>query len=181
MKRKMPVKELLRWRFQLAKSEAPPPPSAAQLLDLAPDWWEERPNEFQSLIAKLSRIQSAENQQIAKSSPGRSQPIPALVVSGRKKFENSLRVQQFHVRDGKLSFCFRMDTDLPAMGSTIEVTFISDIAPRPLFCALAAISAPGKWCINSELPANLAQAWKQLNPTDRMPFRLILRLIPIIK
>jgi hypothetical protein len=41
MKTEVSIEQLLRWRLALAKEEAPPPPGAAQLLDLARPWWEQ--------------------------------------------------------------------------------------------------------------------------------------------
>jgi hypothetical protein len=175
MNRKMPIKELVSWRYKLAKFEAPSRPTAARLLDLALAWWERRPREFQSLIAQLNQIQFSEDQPMTKSRRRGGQPIAALVVSGRRKFENSVWAQRFRLRNGRLNLSFEMETKMAAMGPTIEVTFISDGAALPLFCALATRSADGKYCVNTKLPANLVQDWRQLKPANRLPFRLILR------
>jgi hypothetical protein len=47
MKSKIPIEELLRWRLDNAKSEAPLAPCAARLLDLARPWWERSPEKRQ--------------------------------------------------------------------------------------------------------------------------------------
>jgi hypothetical protein len=175
MKRKMPIKELISWRYKLAKSEAPSRPSATRLLDLALPWWEKNPEEFRSLAAQLNQIELAEDRPVAKSRRGRGQPIAALAVFRGKKFQNSVRVQQFRLRNAKLNLSFEMETAMPAMGPTLEVTFISDHSAQPLFCALATASANGTYRINTELPSNLIPDWGRLKPADRMPFRLLLR------
>ena len=42
---------------------------------------------------------------------------------------------------------------------------------------MAAKSASGEYWLEAELPSELAENWKRLKVTDRLPFRLILRLV----
>lgn len=174
MKRKTPIAELLRWRFKLAKSEAPSRPSAAHLLDHAPAWWERWPEKFQSLIVQLKQIQFAEDQQMTKSGRRKRPPVTALLVFGTKKLKNFVPVQYFRFYGGKLSFCFKLEPEIAVTETTAEVTFVSDIGARPLLCALATVSQDGKCRVNTELPANLVRDWGKLKPPDPLPFRLIL-------
>jgi hypothetical protein len=175
MKPKIPIEELLRWRFKVAKFEAPAPPSAAHLLELANGWWEKYPDEFQAFVAQLKKIQLREDPNIVKPRRRRGHRIAALVVSGTSKSQGSVQVRHFRLGDGELNFSFEMENKISAIESSVEVTFISHPAARLLFCALATASADGKCSIKAKLPANLAQNWVHLKPADRMPFRLILR------
>ena len=101
-------------------------------------------------------------------------PVPALVVRGEETSESSARVSYFSVRDGKLRFCFRMDTSLTPIEPALEATFISNVNSRPLFSAPATVSVDSDYRIETELSAEATRDWNQLKVTDRMPFRLIL-------
>lgn len=176
MKSKLPVEELLRWRLEHAKAEAPVTPRATRLLDLAMPWWERSPQMFQSAVAQLDKVQFVEGSTMTKSNHCRDpKPVPALIVRGKERFANSVRMRYFHVRDGKLLLRFELATDLMPVEPTFEVTFIADTAARPLFCVAATVSASGEYNVNTAVPANLAQDWGQLKVVDCMPFRLILR------
>jgi hypothetical protein len=179
MKTEIPIEQLLRWRLERAEAEAPPAPRAARLLELARPWWETWPEKFQSLVEQLGRIQIAYGHAMAEPSRGRSgHPVPTLIVRGEEQSDSSVRVLYLSVRDDKLRLRFQMEAAPTPLEPTFEATFISDTAARPLFSVAAMHSVDGEYRINAELSAELARDWGQLEVTDRMPFRLILRSGP---
>ena len=176
MKSKIPIYELLRWRLEHAKSEAPLAPPASRLLDLSLPWWERQPEKFQLLMAQLEKIPPLDGRRSSKSSRShRPQLVPALFVRGSEKFANSVSVQYFRVRDGRFRLRFKLDTALMPAEPTLQATFISVTGGRPLLCVTATVLASGGYSVDMELPPELAQDWEQVKVTDRMPFRLILR------
>jgi hypothetical protein len=169
------IGELLRWRLQQAEAEAPPAPSAERLLALVCPWWETWPEQFEDLVGRLSRIQIAFGHAMTK--PGQTpggHPIPVLINHLADKVEGSARVLYLNVRDGQLRLRFHLDGVKPPAPRSFEATFVTDDL-RPLFSATANQAVDSEYRIDANLAPELAQSWKQLKVTDRMPFRLILR------
>ena len=176
MKSKITIEELVRWRLEHAKAEAPVAPRATRLLELARPWWERSPQKFQSAVAELGRIQFGESHTMTRSNQRRGpKPVPALIVRGNENLANFARIRYFRVRDGKLRLRFKLETDIMPGELTFEATFMADTAATPLFFAAATVSASAEYDVNTGLPADLGQNWRQLKVTGRMPFRLILR------
>src|ERR1700733_12373404 len=127
MKPEKTVEELLRWRLEQARAEAPAPPIASQLLELARPWWEKWPEMFKSQVEHLSRIRVGCDSPATK--PGRSSggyAVPALIVRGVEKSEGLARVLEFNIRNDTLRFRFRLEPPMTLTESTLELTFISD-------------------------------------------------------
>ena len=172
----MNTEQLLRWRLARAETEAPRAPSAARLLELVRPWWESCPERFQSLVEHVGRIRIAYGH--AMTEPSRSRgghPVPALIVHAGEKFETSVRVLYFAVRDGRLRLRFQLDAVPAQVDNTLEVTFVSESLSRPLFSASGVLSVDSEYRIDAELSEEVASDWVLLKVTDRMPFRLILR------
>ena len=169
------IEELLRWRLRQAEAEAPPAPSAEQLLAMVRPWWETCPDQFHDLVGRLAKIQIAFGHAMAK--PGQTpagHPIPVLIKHLADKVEASARVLYLNVRDGQLRLRFQLDGLASPAPKNFEATFVDDEF-RPLLSATASLAVDHEYRIDVELAAELAQSWKQLKVTDRMPFRLILR------
>jgi len=173
---KIPIAQLLRWRLSQAEADAPPAPRAGQLLELARPWWEVWPQQFQSVLERLSNIQIACGHAMAEplqTSVGH--PVPALIVRSVDEFETSASLLYLNIRDARLHLRFQLASVLGEPQPTFDVTFVSDPGPRVLFSAPAVCSMESEYRVDVELSEELAGAWKQLKVTDRMPFRLILR------
>jgi hypothetical protein len=178
LKTKIPVKELLCWRLEKATAEAPPAPAAASLLALARPWWETSPARFQSAIQKLNSIPSAQAHSICESGhlPA-SNPMPTLILRTAEEQEASLRMLSIGVKNGRMQLSFQFETVAGPEEQEFELTFVSELTSKPLFRTHAAKSASGEYWLEAELPSELAENWKRLKVTDRLPFRLILRLV----
>ena len=173
VKRKIPLERLLRWRHQKAKADAPPAPSAAELIDLARPWWERRPEKFQLLIQRLNKIQVT-YPQAGSDLLENWYPVPVLVVHGAAKSETSARVVSYHLRERMMHLRFQLKTRMPPLESSFEATFISEIGGRVLFTTTASVFKKLEFTIDTELPTGIARDWKELKVTDPMPFRVIL-------
>jgi hypothetical protein len=165
MKPEKNVGELLRWRLEQARREAPPAPSVAQLLELARPWWEKCPEKFQSQVERLRRIQ------VGCDGDG----VPALIVREAEESEGLARVLEFTIRNDNLLFRFQMEPPLTLEESALELTFISDTVARPVLFALAIGLMEGEYLLDTALWPEIARDWAHLEKTDHLPFRLILR------
>jgi len=178
MNNKIPIKEILQWRLARAEAEAPRPPRARQLFDMARPWWETWPERFKSLVERVGRIQIAYGHAMAEPgghARGGPHPVPALLVRACEEMETSVQVLYLSVRDGRLRLRFQLETPLRPAPESFEVTFICDKATHPALSAQAMLSVDNEYRIDAELPAELAQDMEPMKVTDRMPFRLILR------
>src|SRR6185436_7178633 len=93
MKTEIPIGQLLRWRLSQAEAEAPPAPRAARLLEMARPWWETWPEQFQSLVERLGKIQVAYGHAMAEPQQSRSgHPVPVMIVRAIEELEASARV-----------------------------------------------------------------------------------------
>lgn len=172
---KIPVEKLLRWRLSQAEKESPPAPRAAQLLKLVRPWWETWPEQFQSLVKRVGRIQIAFGHAMTESDKPRSgHPVPTVVVSGGTELETSVRILYLNVHDGQLHLRFQLDATVGDAQESFEATFVGDDSMRPLLSGDATVSVASEYRIDAELSDELARAWVSLKVTDRMPFRLIL-------
>ena len=141
MRSKIPVRKLLRWRLEKAKAEAPPAPSAARLLALARPWWEASPERFQLAIQRLRSIQVTGAKPVSKSLQSRARrPVPALIVRAKAELETSVRVLSMRLSNGRMQLRFQFETVPEPDEQTLEVTFVSELTLKPLFCAFAARS-----------------------------------------
>jgi hypothetical protein len=167
------VGQLLRWRLAHAEREAPPPPRAAQLLQIVRPWWETWPDRFRASAERLARLEVAYAYAMAESTRGRSgHPVPTL-ISHTDEVETFARVLYLAVRDGRLRLRFQLDAMPGKPEEEFEVTFVSDSA-RPIFSAHATASM-NEYRVDAELSEELAAGWEALKVTDRMPFRFLLR------
>ena len=176
MKSKIPVEELLRWRLARAEAEAPPPPRAARLLELARPWWEILPEQFRSLVERLGQVQVAYGHAMADPrQPRTAHPVPALIVRAGEEVQAFASVLYFRIGSGRLRLRFQID---PAHGQSdpaFEATFIAAATAIPLFSSRATLSVENEYRLDAELPEKISADWAQMKVTDRMPFRLILR------
>jgi hypothetical protein len=176
MRRKASIERVLRWRFEVAKGEAPPPPSAARLLELARPWWEKWPEMYQKCVEQLRRSQIGNGQSTpGKKRTGKAYPVPALVVRGEAASVASARMVRFSVCGSRLQIGFRMRAALIPAERFFEATFISATASQPLFDAPATMPHKNEYYIDTEIPGALAKDWRGLSVMHHMPFRLILR------
>jgi len=173
MKRKIQVKQLLRWHLAQAEAAAPPAPRARRLLEAARPWWETRPEQFQALAEQLGRIHIADGDALAKPKTFRVEHrVPVLIIHRTEKVETSARVILLNVRGCMLRLRLRLGAVALKSPEGIEVTFVN-FQSRPLFSA-AGISLKNKeYALEVELPEALAREWEQLKVNDRMPFRLM--------
>jgi hypothetical protein len=177
MKTDVSISELLRWRLSQAEAKAPPAPRAARLLDMVRPWWETWPEQFRSLAGRLGQIQIAYGHAMADPNPSRGGfPVPALVALADQEVEARASVLHLNVRNGRLMFRFQLDTAAVQLPERLETTFVGEPSGRPLLSVTAARSVDAEYRIETDLPADLAQEWEKLKVTDRMPFRLLLRL-----
>ena len=175
MKRQFDIEQLLRWRLERAEAEAPLPPRAARLLEIARPWWEIWPERFEAYVRRLGAIQVSYGYAMADLQHGQSgHPVPTLISRDDEELESPVRVLYMNVRDGRLRLRFQLDP-IPRLDPGFEVTFISEGALRPILSAHASLSVDGEYRLDVELPEDLAVSWESLRVTDRMPFRFILR------
>ena len=177
MKTEVLIEAILRWRLARAEAEAPRAPSGARLLELARPWWETWPDRFQTLVERLSRIQIAYGHAMAEPGPSRtSRPVPAIIVRDGEEFQASASVLYFNIGSGRLRLRFQIDATHGQSDPAFEVTFISARSAIPLFSSRATLSVQNEYRLETELPEKVAAEWEQTKVTDRMPFRLILRV-----
>lgn len=177
MKHNLPVEQLLRWRATRAADEAPPAPRAAHLLDLARPWWETWPEQFQSVVDRVLRMQMAYGHAMA---PGARQsgggyPVPAVMTQEGKELELSARMLYINVCAGRLRLRFQLENVPGNPEKTLEVTFVASQTGQPLLCAQASVSVDSEYRLDAPIAPELAKEFETLKVTDRMPFRLILR------
>jgi hypothetical protein len=176
MKSGIPIEELLRWRLEEAEAEAPPPPSAARLLDLSRPWWEALPERFAELVERLGRVQVAFGHAMAEPrGAGGGHAVPALLVVPEEEIETSARVLYLDVRDGRLRLRFQLDPVTDPPGKAYDVTFVPDAPGASPFSALAVLSVDREYRLESPLDDVVLRAWETLRVTDRIPYRLILQ------
>jgi hypothetical protein len=176
MKTEIPIEQLLCWRLAQAEAEAPPAPRAARLLELARPWWEILPEQFQSLVERLGKIQIAYGHAMAEPhQPRTGHPVPVLMVQAAEEMEASARVLYLCVRDGRLRLRFQLEIPPAPVEAAYEVTIVSETDARPVFSARACLSMDSEYRLDAELAPEVAIRWERLKVTDRMPFRLILR------
>lgn len=182
------VGALLRWRLARAEAEAPPPPSAAQLLALVRPWWEAWPARWQAAAERLGRAQVAYGHAMTASDARHGgYPVPALLVgedgAAVGDVDALVRVLYLSVRGGQLRLRFLLEAAAAPPGVDLEATFVGDdggaaAAPsRPVLVARAARSVANEYRLDAELPDELARRWGALRVSDRMPFRLMLRAV----
>ena len=175
MKRKIQVKQLLRWHLAQAEAAAPPAPRARRLLEAARPWWETQPEQFQALAEQLGRIHTAPDDAVTKpkaSSVG--YPVPVLMVHRAEKMETSARVIYLNVYDGRLRLRLRLDTVALKSSEGVEVTFVNSQL-RPLFSTKAISLKTKEYRLDVELREPLARDWERLKAQDKMPFLLLFR------
>jgi hypothetical protein len=176
MKTQISIEQLLRWRVALAETEAPPPPRAARLLELARPWWERYPRRFQSFLERVGKMEIAYGHAMAESRPACTvHPVPALIVRSEEQIEACAQVLYLSLRDGQLRLRFQLKGGPEPADPGFEITFVSNMPARPLFSALATRSVDNEYRLDTELPPEIIEEWRHLRVTDRMPFRFILR------
>jgi hypothetical protein len=169
------VEQLLRWRLKQAEAEAPRRPSAARLLELSRPWWEIRPEKFQRLVERVSRIEIAYGHAMENQRPiHRGHPVPTLIVRGAEELETSARILSLSTRDGRLNLRFQLDPASARGQEKFEATFLSNQPARALLFEAATLSVDGEYRIDAELATELARDWEPLKVMDKMPFRFIL-------
>jgi hypothetical protein len=175
MKRKIPIKQLLRWQLAQAEAAAPPAPRARRLLEMARPWWEAQPEQFRDLAEQLGRIRVVHGDAIANSKAfSAGHPVPVLMIRRAKNLETSARVLYFNVRDGRLCMQLRLSTVAFKIQQDFEVTFVNSQL-RPLFAVRAISLKTKEHRLDVELPKLLARDWGRLKVQDRMPFLLMFR------
>ena len=173
------IEQLLRWRLARAEAEAPRPPRAALLLELARPWWEIYPARFKAFLEGVGKIEIAYGHAMAETRQARCRhPVPALIVRADKQIETFARVLYISVQEGQLRFRFELDAVPESAEPMFEVTFVSNSPARPLFSAHATWSVESEYRLDAEISAEVMESWEHLRVTDRMPFRLILRAGP---
>jgi hypothetical protein len=175
VKKKISVKKLLSWRLEKAKAEAPPAPSAARLLALARPWWETSPERFQLAVRRLNSIQIAHALPIPKSRSPIQGPVPTLIVRAGEELATSVRIKSMDFSHQRLQLSFQCHIGAEPDQQEVEVTIVSELTSKPLFCALAAKSLSGEYSFEAELSPEVAEHWKRLKVIDRAAFWLILR------
>ena len=170
------MEELLRWRLEQAEAEAPPPPHAARLLDLARPWWETWPERFAELVERLGRMQVAFGHAMADPRDARGgELVPALILRHVSDVETSVRPLYLHVHDAHLRLRFQLDAALEPPERVFEVTFVPERGAGPPFSARAVLSLDREYSLETRLPDEVARSWEALKVTHRIPYRLILR------
>jgi hypothetical protein len=176
MKRKIPIKQLLRWQLAQAEAAAPSAPRARRLLEAARPWWETQPEQFRDLADQLDRVKIAHGDAMAKlKATSAGHPVPVLIIHRSKNVETSACVISLNVRDGTLRLHLRLKTVAFKSSQDFEVTFVNSQL-RPLFSAVATPLKNKACFLDVELPEPLASDWEKLNVKDPMPFRLMVRL-----
>lgn len=175
MKRELDIEQLLRWHLERAEAEAPMPPRASRLLELARPWWEIWPERFHAYARRLGAVQVSYGYAMSELQHGHSgHPVPTLITRDDEELEAPARVLYMNVRDGRLRLRFQIDP-IPRMERRFEVTFVSDGTLKPILFTHAVLTVDNEYRLDAELPAEFATIWESLKVTDQMPFRFILR------
>ncbi len=170
------IEQLLVWRLNKAMEAAPPPPRAAQLLELVRPWWELMPDQFQQLVDCLNGMQTTYGHAMGELRPTRARhPVASVVACSNCETECFSTVLYLVVHDRELRFRFHIDAPAALLQPSMEVTFVVEGAARLMFSADARLSVENEYGLTVELPETLAQQWKNLKANGAMPFRLILR------
>jgi hypothetical protein len=171
-----PVESLLRWRLEKARTNAPPPPSAARLLALARPWWETSPERFQLAMQRLISIPVTEGDAVLKSfRSGAGGPVPALMVRTAEVLETSARILPAIFSNGRARLSFCSEAVAEPDEQTLEVTFVSASTLKPLFSGLAAKSLSGDYWLDAELSSEFMDNGQRFEANGPLAFRLILR------
>ncbi|HEV2693260.1 MAG TPA: hypothetical protein VG347_10230 [Verrucomicrobiae bacterium] len=175
MKSEKTFEDLMRWRLAEAATGSPAPPSATCLLELIRPWWEIWPAQFLDAVDRLGQINLNYGHAMETAGQYRGgHPVPVLIVGEEDSLKSSARVLYLDVRDGEFRLRFRLAAAGLKAPQRYEVTFIG-ADQRPLFSAEATLFMNNEYHLASELPEDLAELWKQLKVTDKLPFRLIIR------
>jgi hypothetical protein len=167
------VEALLRWRLTRAEGMAPPPPRAADLLDLVRPWWERWPDQLRTMVERLGGMQVAYGYALALPQVGRlGFPVPTLIARP-DGFETFARVLYLSARDGWLRLRFQLDGDAGPTELAYDVTLVSE-SGQPILWTRAVHSMNSEYRLDAEIDNALESSWDSLRATDRMPFRLIL-------
>jgi hypothetical protein len=173
------VEQLLRWRLAQAEKEAPPAPRASRLLELARPWWETSPEQFRALWTRLGMIQVVFGHAMVEPDArrGSGYPVPALMErAGEPDLETSVRVLYLGTRTNRMSLRFHLEAQPDHPDAGFEATFVSATSGQPLFSVHAFRSVDNEYRLDAELTDEIASDWRDLKVTDRMPFKLLLRL-----
>lgn len=176
MKSEIIIEQLLGWRTALAENEAPPAPRASRLLERARPWWQRRPEIFDLMVAAFERTPVRLGHAMEPGATrGGSHPVPTVIA--RTNVETNLLADILYlaIRGNTLRLRFQLHpmTDQPE--ADLEVTFVADDGPHPLFSTVATLAPGQEYRLEVEIPAQVARVWKDLRVTDRMPFRFVLR------
>ncbi len=178
MMRDHSIEDLLRWRLAQAEAEAPPPPRASHLLELAQPWWETWPQRMRSRLERLHRMPATLGfAQEVTPPPLRGHPVATILALG-EDVEAYAWVLYLSVRDGTLRMRFVLQDRAATNADVLDATIIADAGTQAPFSGRATRAPNDEYRIDVELPESLAQDWERLRVTDRMPFRLILCPIP---
>jgi hypothetical protein len=177
MKSEVSIQQLLRWRLERAEENAPAPPRAALLIELARPWWERCPDVFRALAERLQQI-PGDSFAHAMAEPQRGHPghvVPTLITTNSGEREVYARILYFNIRDGQLRLRFHLEASTDLWQDSFEATLVAPGGDSPLLSQRAERSVDGEFHFEAGLPEELAESWQSLKVTDRMPFRLILR------
>jgi hypothetical protein len=169
------VEALLRWRAAHTEADVPPPPSAAQLLDLVRPWWERDPVQFRVRATRVRRMPLAMGYAMTGGERGRKGGLVPAILSAELEVETYVQMLYVSVLHGRLRLRFALDVDGIDAFRSLDTTFIADGADSGLFVAVAERSQSGEFRIDVALPAELAVSWERLKATDQLPFRLLLQ------
>lgn len=168
------MERLLQWRLAAAESEAPLPPRAALLIELAQPWWETWPQRLRERIDRLQRMPATLGfAQETNAQPQRGHPVATLLAL-EDDVEAYAWVLYLSVRDGWLRLRFILQEPVPATPDSVEATLIADGETSAPFAGRATRAPNGEYRVDVELPAPLAEEWELLRAAERMPFRLVL-------
>ena len=169
------MEQLLHRRLARVAAEAPAPPRARQLLDLARPWWEVWPERFREHAARLASIQVEYAYAMDGAGGNRGgHPVPVLIAHA-EELETFASILYFAVSDGMLRMRFQLEAVPGRSEPEFDVTLVSEVESRPLVTAHATESMGSEYRLDADLPDELAARWAGLKVTDRMPFRFILR------
>ena len=175
MKHPIPLEDLLNWRTALAEAEAPPPPRAARMLELARPWWELRPEQFRALVQQFGTLMGVGYAMDPGSSQRENHPVPAVITRTNVETTALADILYFSIQGRILRMRFHLRHAPELRQSPLEVTFVAPGSAEPLFFTEATLGRDGNYRIEYELRSDIADAWARLRVTERMPFRFILR------
>jgi hypothetical protein len=173
------VQELLRWRQTLAAAAAPPSPRASRLLSLTRPWWETAPEQFRALAKQLGQMRLAYGHAMEEHPGHRGHHVPAVIVGTEQEQELFAQLLYFSVRDNQLRLRFRFEAKPGPDNIDYEVTFVSTADQSPLFTGQAIRSVEQEFRLEVDLTEALAADWARLKVTDDMPYRFLLRPLPV--